>query len=149
MHDRIKTICDEMIGIPYQHNGRDKNGVDCWGVVQLFFNKLNVKLPVNDGDDVADDWYKKDPGRYERGLHTLGEEIGHYENLQQFDIPYFRLYYDVVTHTGVMLNDYQFIHVLINKEVSIGTMKRRFWRRKYAGAIRLSKNYVKGLTLNS
>ncbi len=143
MEEKIKKVCDEMLGIPYKHNGRDENGVDCWGVVYLFFRKLNIELPVGDGYTIGDDWYKKEPGRYERGLKTLGEEIGHYRNLQQLDIPYFRLYYDVVTHTGVMINDYQFIHVLIDKEVSIGTMQRRFWRKKYAGAIRLGEEYKK------
>jgi len=42
-----------------------------------------------------------------------------------------------VTHTGVMLDDRHFLHVLIDKEVSVDSFERRFWRAKYAGARRL------------
>ena len=134
----LKSIAEELLGIPYEHNGRDKEGLDCWGLVYLFFKKLGVELPTGDGKYISDEWYKIEPERYEKELAGLGEEVGHFKHLQPLDIPYFRLYQDVVTHTGVMLDDTHFIHVLIDKEVRIDTMKRRFWRAKYAGARRLN-----------
>ena len=53
------------------------------------------------------------------------------------DIPYFILYKNVITHTAVMLDNVHFMHVLIDKKVTIDTMKRRFWRAKYRGARRI------------
>ena len=133
----LKKIASELEGIPYHHNGRTREGVDCWGLVCLFFNRLGIELPEDDGSFISRDWYKRDPERYLRELSSLGTEVGHYKNLRPLDIPYFRLYKDVVTHTSVMLDNTSFIHVLINKEVSVDTMKKRYWRRKYEGARRL------------
>lgn len=137
MINYIKEVVDELVGIPYEHNGRSKNGIDCWGLVYLFFNKLGIKLPRNDGKYISQDWYKIEPDRYIKGLEELGGEVGHYKNLKLFDVPYFRLYRNVITHSGVMIDNKHFIHVLINDRVSIATMKRRIWRGKYAGAKRI------------
>lgn len=137
MEKKISMVVDELLGIPYLHNGRSGQGLDCWGLIYLFFKKLGYTLPVNDGEIIPDNWYKMEPERYINGLRSLGDELGHYENLQMLDIPYFRLYRQVVTHTAVMISEYEFLHVLIDKEVQIDTMKKRYWRRKYAGAIRL------------
>lgn len=137
MEKKIKMVVDELLGIPYLHNGRSEKGVDCWGLIYLFFKKFGYILPVNDGDTIPDNWYKVEPDRYINGLSLLGDELGHYKNLQLLDIPYFRLYKQVITHTAVMISEDEFLHVLIDKEVQIDTMKRRYWRRKYAGAIRL------------
>ncbi len=142
--DFIKKIADDLVGIPYKHNGRNKNGLDCWGLVYLFFKELGIELPKNDGEYVHQKWYKMDPDRYERGLESLGKEVGHYRHLQLLDIPYFRLYRNVITHSGVMIGDNQFIHVLINKEVSITNLKRRIWRAKYAGAKRVDISQFPG-----
>ena len=147
--EKIEKVARSMVGIPYEHNGRDENGIDCWGLVYLFFKRIGVKLPLDDGGGPApDNWYKVQPKRYINGLYTLGEEVGHYKNLQPLDIPYFRLYKNVVTHSGVMLDDEHFLHVLNEKEVSIATMKRKIWYRKYAGAIRLPcfENYNFNIT---
>lgn len=133
----LLEIAKKLEGIPYEHNGRNYEGVDCWGVVYLFFKEIGIEFPLDDGDYISDEWYKKDPGRYERSLQTLGEEVGHYKNLLPLDIPYYNLYRDVITHTSVMLDKIHFIHVLIDKEVAIDTMKRRYWRKKYKGARRI------------
>ena len=138
--DKIEKVADKLIGIPYQHNGRSYDGVDCWGLVYLFFNELGISLPKSDGSFISDEWYKKDPDRYIRALRDLGQEVGHYRNLQVLDIPYYNLYKNVITHTSVMLNHKKFIHVLIDKEVNVDTMKRRFWRAKYQGARRIMKD---------
>lgn len=137
LYKDIKEIADKLMGIPYQHNGRDFSGVDCWGIVYLFFRELGIELPVNDGDEISCKWYKEDPDRYYRGLTALGKEVGHFQNLQPLDIAYFRLYRNVITHTSIMLDKIYFLHVLIDKQVEIDTMNRRFWRRKYAGGVRL------------
>jgi len=122
MERKLDNILDKLIGIPYQHNGRSYEGVDCWGLVYLFFKELGFPLPVNDGRNVPQDWYLKEPERYINGIRTLGEEVGHYRNLGALDLPYFRLYRNVITHSGVMLDEMHFLHVLIDT---------------YAGAIRI------------
>jgi len=138
MDQRVERIAEKLLGIPYEHNGRSYKGVDCWGLIYLFFSEIGFSLPRDDGEYIPDDWYKKEPERYIKGLRTLGEEVGHYKNLLPLDIPYFRLYRNVITHSGVMLNSNNMLHVLINKEVRIDNINRRFWRSNYAGAIRIT-----------
>jgi len=137
LEDKIEDIIYKLKGIPYEHNGRSMDGVDCWGVIYLFFKELGINLPVNDGGYISDEWYKENPERYISSLEKLGEEVGHYQNLKVLDIPYFNLYKEVITHTSVMISDTYFLHVLIDKEVDIGTIDRRFWRRKFKGARRI------------
>ncbi|MFW6256790.1 MAG: C40 family peptidase [Bacillota bacterium] len=139
--EEIKEIALKLKGIPYKHNGRSEDGVDCWGLVLLFFSYLGIDLPYGEDEHIPKNWYKIDPGFYLKELKQVGKEVGSYENLLPLDIPYFRLYKDVVTHTSVMLDKSYFIHVLINKEVSIDTMEKRYWRKKYEGARRLKNIY--------
>ncbi len=136
--EEIKEVVNHLTGIPYRHNGRSYDGVDCWGLIYLFYKELGVELPVDDGETIPDDWYLKEPNRYINGISQLGSEVGHFHNLLPLDIPYFRLYKDVITHSGVMLDNEFFIHVLINRRVEVDTIKRRYWKAKYAGAIRLN-----------
>lgn len=138
INKRVWQLKDELEGIPYLHNGRSYKGVDCLGLVYLFFKELGVEVPINDNQGyISDDWYQVEPQRYEKGLKTIGEEVGDYRKLQILDVPYFRLYKNVVTHTAVMLDEKHFIHILIDKEVRVDSFDRRYWRAKYAGARRL------------
>lgn len=138
-NEDIMKVIEKLKGIPYLHNGRSYKGVDCWGLIHLLFKELGVDLPPDDNAGfIAGDWYLKEPDRYYNGLKRLGKEIGHFKNLRPLDIPYFRLYKNVITHSGVMLDNMNFLHVLIDKEVRVDSMRKRFWRVKYAGARRLS-----------
>lgn len=33
---RVREVTERLLGIPYQHNGRTRAGVDCLGLVYLF-----------------------------------------------------------------------------------------------------------------
>lgn len=135
--DRVNKVKDKLIGIPYRHNGRSFKGVDCLGLLYIFFREMGIELPSDDGNFIEEDWYKRDPNRYINGLRKIGDEVGHFKYLQVLDIPYFRLYKNVITHSGVMLDEKHFLHVLIDKEVRVDSMEKRFWRAKYAGARRI------------
>lgn len=135
---RVREVTERLLGIPYQHNGRTRAGVDCLGLVYLFFKELGIEFPIDDKRGyIAQDWYKTEPDRYITGLRNIGVEVGHFRNLRILDIPYFTLYKNVVTHTGVMIDSQHFIHILTGKEVSIDGFEKRFWRHKYAGGRRL------------
>ncbi|MFW6022255.1 MAG: C40 family peptidase [Halanaerobiaceae bacterium] len=138
LEEKTLEVAGKLMDIPYAHNGRTYEGVDCLGLIHLFFKEMGVELPIDDNRGlIGDDWYKTEPDRYIEGLKSLGEEVGNYNNLQILDVPYFRLYKNVVTHTAVMINNRRFLHILRDKNVRIDSFDRRFWRAKYAGARRL------------
>lgn len=134
--NQYEQIAQQFLGIPYRHGGRDRKGLDCVGLVYLFYQELGIKLPDSDGQPYADDWYKKDPERLLRGLQQVGRpvNIGR-EPLQPLDLVYFRIG-RAITHTGVMINPGSFLHVLIGKRVQI-TPLNPAWRRRLWGARRL------------
>lgn len=129
-------IAQNLLGIPYRHGGRDRKGVDCLGLLYLFYNKLGINIPNHDGQEYPLDWYKKDPERFRRGLKQVGKEVllGT-EPLKPLDLVYFRIG-GAITHAGVMLDEYSFLHVMTGQKVHI-TRLTPAWKRRLKGARRL------------
>ena len=130
----LEQLSGQLIGIPYKHNGRDREGFDCLGLVWYVYTQMGIPFPSGDGLPISDDWYERDPERYLRGLLGLGYEAR--EPLKQLDLVYFRVINDAVTHSGVLITGDRFLHVLEGRMVQL-TRLRGFWRAKFAGARRL------------
>ncbi|NLW59979.1 MAG: C40 family peptidase [Firmicutes bacterium] len=136
VQNKYEQIARQFLGIPYRHGGRDRNGLDCLGLVHLFYQELGIKLPDNDGRPYTTDWYKKDPERLLRGLLQVGRAVDlKAEPLQPLDLVYFRMG-GAITHTGIMINQRAFLHVLVNKTVQLSPLNPA-WRRRLRGARRL------------
>ncbi|TDX48433.1 C40 family peptidase [Orenia marismortui] len=132
---KMREIVKKYRNIPYKHNGRSLTGLDCLGLTIAIYKEFGIKLPSNDGAYVSEEWYKEDPDRYLNGLLKIGKPIGS-EDLQVLDLVYFELLDGIVTHSGIMINDHEFIHILQKRDVEVSRFNR-FWRKKYAGARRL------------
>mgnify|MGYP000898257751 CR=1 FL=1 len=134
---KISQVAKEFIGIPYLHAGRSMKGIDCLGLVHLFYKKLGIIIPDTDGKEYSLDWYKKDPQRFLRGIQKIGREvlITGSEPLQPLDLVYFRVG-GAITHAGIMLDDKNFIHVMIGQKVHI-TRLNQAWRKRLQGARRI------------
>lgn len=129
-------LAADLLGIPYRHGGRDRNGVDCLGLLCLFYQKLGINLPNHDGQEYTRDWYKKDPERFWRGLQQVGVGVRiATEPLKPLDLVYFKIG-GTVTHAGVMLDENSFLHVMIGQKVHIARLTRA-WKRRLKGARRL------------
>lgn len=131
---RLEQLASELIGIPYKHNGRDRDGFDCLGLVWYVYTQVGIVFPSGDGLAIRDDWYEQDSLRYLRGLLEVG--VVAKEPLVPLDLVYFRVINDAVTHSGVLITDDRFLHVLEGRTVQL-TKLRGFWKAKYAGARRL------------
>ncbi|GAB6099576.1 hypothetical protein JCM16358_14550 [Halanaerocella petrolearia] len=134
--EKMEKVVRKYRNIPYKHNGRSLRGLDCLGLVIFVYQEFGIDVPTGDGSSIPEDWYKKDPDRYLRGLLQIGRSVP-FEDLQVLDLVYFKLLDDIVTHSGVMINDHEFIHILQDRNVEVGTLERRFWRRKIAGGRRI------------
>ncbi|AGB42428.1 cell wall-associated hydrolase, invasion-associated protein [Halobacteroides halobius DSM 5150] len=138
LENKMEKVVRKYRNIPYKHNGRSLTGLDCLGLIIGIYDEFGITIPDGDGEPVPEDWYKEDAERYLRGLQKIGQPV-EFDKLQVLDLVYFKLLDDIVTHSGVMINDHQFIHILQDKNVEIGTLNRKFWRRKIAGGRRLIK----------
>ena len=57
---------EEYIGLPYKFNGSDENGVDCLGLVRMFYRKHGW-IDIDDGLPIdKDTWMKQAPRRIMR-----------------------------------------------------------------------------------
>ena len=131
---QIKELVNKYKGIPYCHAGRDLNGLDCLGLIYLFYNDCGVYIPDGDGKPYSPDWYKDDPDRYRRGIIKYGEPAP-LDDLRTLDLVYFRMF-KYISHTGIMLDTQHFIHVHQNSVVHISPLNF-IWRKRLAGARRL------------
>ena len=134
--NKYEKIAREFLGIPYRHGGRDRKGLDCLGLVYLFYKKLGINLPAGDGQPYTNDWYKSDPERLFRGLQRVGREVNlKTEPLQALDLVYFQVG-GAITHAGVMIDQHSFLHVMNGQLVRISPLNLA-WKRRLRGARRL------------
>lgn len=134
MIKRLEQLAGRLVGVPYRHNGRSLDGFDCLGLVWYVYTQMGISFPSGDGLPINDEWYKSDPDRYIRGLLGVGTTAT--EFLKPLDLVYFRIINNAVTHSGVLITDDRFLHVLEGRTVQL-TKLRGFWRAKYEGARRL------------
>lgn len=130
----IEVAIAAHVGIPYQHGGRGPDGLDCLGLVVLFYRSLGIEVPDGDGNPYSPDWWRSDPGRYLRGIVEHGRPVE--GPLQALDFVYFAFTPGLVTHGGIMVDSQRFIHVLEGHSVMV-TRLGGWWRRRLAGARRL------------
>ena len=119
------------VGLPFLDKGRGYHGVDCWGLVRLYYrDELGIMLPsyadyngVEDVENITylinhyrDDWYPVDEPR--RGDVVLIKIAG------------------VATHVGVYHTQGRFLHVQIGKYSELARINSETWRRRIVGYYR-------------
>lgn len=131
---QIESVVRELVGVPYIHAGRDPaTGLDCLGLVCVFYKRFGIAVPDGDGAPYERDWFRRDPGRYLRGILQHGVPVEP-ASLRALDFVYFFMG-GVVAHAGVMVDISRFIHVLEGRSVCVSRLNS-MWRRRLAGARR-------------
>lgn len=133
-HSTLKAIVQKYLGVPYRHGGRSLDGLDCLGLIHMFYQDCGIPVPDGDGKAYDTRWVFTDPERYLRGLLRVGGEAS-LNDLRQLDLVYFRLL-GFVSHGGIMVDPYRFIHVMQHQRVHL-TCLTPAWRRRLVGARRL------------
>lgn len=122
------TTCPDMpaqdyLGIPYKHHGRDRNGLDCYGLPKLMYEEV---LEI----EVADEWYEqewyRDPeedqrildGAPNRGFVRISDDPADW---QAWDVLFFNTPAkgNKVDHMGLCYKDRKMIHCHVNSSVTI------------------------------
>jgi len=93
-----QPITDKYLSIPFKKDGRDFDGVYCYGLCQLFFKtEKKILLPDNP---------------LPKYLKKMCERIEHPE--KHCIVTFKELKGEVQTHIGIMLDDVRFLHISDN-----------------------------------
>lgn len=96
---------NKYVGLPFKDGGRDRNGVDCWGLIRLIYQQeLRIDLPTY-GEISAEDLarvaeavgsnYSLEP------WHEISES-----NILPFDVVVMKFYGQKrIGHVGIMVHD--------------------------------------------
>jgi murein DD-endopeptidase / murein LD-carboxypeptidase len=116
---KLMAQYQEWRGVPYDHGGLSKRGVDCSGFVYLTYrNKFGINLP-----------------RSTELQSRLGIQISPRE-MKTGDLVFFSsLFTD--THVGIYLGKGHFLHASTSQGVMISNMNNEYWRDKFWKAQRI------------
>lgn len=114
----LYDFIEDWYGVRYRSGGDDKAGVDCSGFVKrLYEHVFSTDL-----------------------LRTAFEQFNNCrivkekDDLQEGDLVFFRTHGKRISHVGVYLANYYFVHASTSKGVIISSLNEDYWKRYYAGA---------------
>ena len=125
MQNKIKNI-SELIGIPWTDLGRDKNGLDCFGLVLKVYEKFGISIP-----DVCVSTY---------ACKQVDKEINKAKKIWiKVDTPTAPCVLAIkengplIRHLGVYIGNGKFIHSRIQTGVTIERISSPLWKMKIKG----------------
>lgn len=126
----------EYLGIPYKDFGRDKEGLDCWGLCVLIAKeKHGYILP-----SLADGYTSATDSNSTSELIEV-EKLKDWDQVKKFkagDVAVFR-FAGFPCHVGMCLDGESFIHILHNSNVTIERFDSIVWRNRLTGVYRRCK----------
>lgn len=124
----MKNWWNDYIGIPYAEKGRDKSGLDCWGLVRLVYKEqFNIDIP----SFVTD--YESDDSSRIAELISIGKE--HWSKVVQpevGDVILLRIS-GLFMHVGVVISPNEFLHVREGRDSVIERFDSPMWRHRVEG----------------
>lgn len=124
-------MLDDLIGVPYEKHGRTVKGLDCYGLVQVIYDRLGQELP-----NFPDDYMEL------IDIHTTinknKSKFIELEKPEPFCIVTFSIIPPYVTHLGVVLEDCKrFIHIMEKRNVTIEKLDK--WQKRLRGFYKWAK----------
>ena len=115
--NKIISIAESWIGVPYLYGGTTRKGVDCSGFVKNVYSEVGINLPRTSGEQFA------------FAIPVTNPAVG--------DLVFFkrngRIY-----HVGIYIGNDSIIHAAINKGVRVESMKGNSLEKTRAGYGRVS-----------
>jgi cell wall-associated NlpC family hydrolase len=97
------------VGLPYKDHGRDRSGVDCWGLVVMVYREcVGIELP-----SLAEDYVSPDERAEIAELVEHKQQVGPWYEVaepQEWDVAFFRRG-KYASHVGIVLRPGLMLHV--------------------------------------
>ena len=120
----------ELTGIPFKFRGRDRDGVDCLGLVWLYLRSKGIHIPDTDGLPMESD---VQPDYLDRAINALSRFCESVAYPEENDIILMKLP-GGYTHLGVMVDDSNMLHVLKNRPSALDPVMK--YRRRIVAIFR-------------
>ena len=113
----VKTA-EKYLGVRYKFGGMDPKGFDCSGYSSYVYKMNGLLLPHSAQQQFAN-----------------GRRIG-IKKAKPGDLVFFRTSGWKISHVGIYLGDYRFIHAPSRgKSVCYEDIRKDYWRKRYAGTV--------------
>lgn len=121
------------VGIPFKEKGRDENGLDCWGLVRLWYDKeLGIELPSYiDAYQTTNDIEITETIKKEQAIKwelVDTPKRGDVVLLKIKGLPW---------HVGIYLGDNRMLHVEQGCDSIIEKLGRSKWKNRILGYYRM------------
>lgn len=120
------------VGIPFRDRGRDRSGVDCWGLVWLLYaEEFGLALPAfdDDYDDTGD-------ALAIAGIYAIERtEWVEQSSPHPGDVVMIRLL-SIPCHVGVIVDPRTFLHSVEGRSSCLERLTSPAWRRRVLGFYR-------------
>jgi cell wall-associated NlpC family hydrolase len=124
------------VGLPYVAKGRSPEGIDCWGLVKLFYEReLGLIVPSYVDEYVG-------PNDRLTVSQAIQQNIGKWKQtavIQAGDMLLFSIL-GLPLHTGVYIGNNDFLHAFMNTDSCIERLNSVTWNRRLIGAYRWIRN---------
>ena len=133
---------NDYVGIPFLAKGRDRDGIDCWGLVRLVYKEqFNIELPSFSEEYEADDTarMKELVAQYLEGWQETKEPkpgTGILFRVMGFE-----------SHMGIYLGDNKFLHCRENQSAVIESLDRIEWKNRLVGFFNYTEKSFAALTV--
>ena len=116
-HSIVKTA-EKYMGVKYKFGGDNPSGFDCSGYSSYVYQENGITLAHSAQQQYAN-----------------GKRIS-MEKAQPGDLVFFRITGWKISHVGIYLGDYKFIHAPSRgKNVSVDDIRKNYWSKRYAGTV--------------
>lgn len=122
MGQRVLQVAQRYLGRPYRYGGSSSRGFDCSGFALHVYQRVGIKLPHSSGAQAR-----------------VGKPVPRHQ-LQPGDLVFFRTRGSRISHVGIYIGNGKFIHASSARgRVRIDSLNEGYYKRRYAGARRVSR----------
>lgn len=134
----VWALANELKGTPWKHEGKDKSGMDCLGVLIYFFKRLGIDLIGEDtqGYDI-NFWRIGKKDLFEEGARKRGLTVSkRASDALPGDILYFK-FRKIVSHAAIYVGRGYFLHAVTNEGVVLEKLSDKLWGNRFYAVIKI------------